>query len=201
MTYPGFLAKSAAAWVLLPVLWLAACPARAAIVYGNDAAYVYAGRSNFYASSTMNLGSSGGGSILFVVLGASGNPGDPDVYYGGQSMTLLAGPVSCGDGGITSYFDVYYITNPSSGGQVTVWGGVGNLGNTDWGYMWFTYGGVAASGDPIGSYSITNATQINSNSNHSQNASFYFTPSSSSSTIIEYMAFADNCGNAGRNYN
>src|SRR5665213_1416366 len=174
---------------LLPafVAGFLACPAHAAIVYGNDAHYVNPGFVSV-TSVALTLGQSGNGSTLLVVIGAENSPGALTVTYDSVTMTLRG---SASTGWVTpSFFDVYSVSNPVSGQNLDI---SGASALSPFSFMWFTYGGVS-SVNPIGNVSITANTLITSNAGTVQSNSFLFTPSVATSTIIEYMAFAQNSG-------
>jgi hypothetical protein len=170
--------------------------------YGNDATFVNGGScsgtssySSSYTSSAMTLGESGSGSVLIVVTSVSSDTSGVSVTYGGSALPLTyLGSASYGDG-ISGNFAMYYLSNPASGGTLSFTG----VGLLPFSYMWFTYGGVNATA-PIGNSSITSDyTMLSDYSGDSSSPTMTsnaltFYPSHESSTILEYLAFADNGG-------
>jgi sugar lactone lactonase YvrE len=169
-------------------------PGACSIVYGNDAAYLNPGYTTNYTSPALGLGQSGSGAILIVVLGAENPVSGVTLTYGGLPMSALGTQVATGSG-TSSYFTVYYLSSPVSGGALHVTG----TGLAPFSFLWFTYGGVSSSA-PFGTVSLTNSTVISSCAGSLQSNAFSFTPSSPASTVIEYLAFADNAGNIGTSY-
>lgn len=181
----------------LLALLLLASGARGAITYGSD----YVGTASVNTDSvtvTATLGSTGANSILFVAVMAESNYSPITVDYNGATLTSLGGKIAY-TASATVYREVFYlIGNLTSGQNIHVFSGspttLGQLGATFWNIDYWTYGGVSS----IGTTSV-NATNFTTTSSGSPvSVAFNFTPSSSTSTILQLLAnqATNTCGSS-----
>ena len=157
-----------------------------AIAYGNDYNNT-ASQTTSSSSNTLTLGSTGANSMLIVVLESEVAYGVISVTYNGVALTSLGGSVNY-SATTNQYKEVFYLIGNLTSGQTLSISSVsgtalGNGGSSAWHNYYFTYGGVGS----VGSSSI-NATNTTSGTGAgSLTVAFNFTPSSSTSTILQLL--------------
>ena len=174
-------------------------PLAAAITYGGDATF----SSTVTTSNTsvsLGLGSTGANAILFVMVESSVSFTSPTITYNGVTMNTI-GVVGTYNGTVTLYRELFYVTNLANNKTLSITSGSTALDNGSgkpWNYLWFTYNGVNTS-SPIGNKSVGNTYNASGNSWPTVTASFSFTPSASTSRIVE-LAMIQSGSNSWSNY-
>jgi hypothetical protein len=139
-------------------------------------------------TQTATLGSTGANSILFVVIEAEGDYSAVSVDYNGAAMTSLGGKITY-SGTATIYREFWYLNgNLSSGQDIHVFSGspttLGQAGSRAWHVYYFTYGGVGG----LGTTSVNATNFLTSNSGSAVSVAFNFTPSSTTSSIVQMLS-------------
>jgi hypothetical protein len=147
-------------------------------------------------TTTATLGSTGANSILFVLVEAESNYSTPiDVDYNGTALASLGGKVEY-TATSTIYRELFYLNaNLTSGQDIHVFSGtpttLGQTGSKAWAVSYWTYSGVSS----IGATSVNNTNFVTSSSGSAVTVAFNFTPTVSSSTILQILAGVGQCRN------
>jgi hypothetical protein len=165
------------------------------ITYGAD--FVKgASTSTDSVTITATLGSTGANAILFVLVEAEGDYSDPiGADYNGTALTSLGGKVEY-TATATIYRELFYLNaNLTSGQDIHVFSGtpttLGQTGSKAWAVSYWTYSGVSS----IGSTSVNSSNFVTASSGTAATVAFDFTPTVSSSTVLQILAGVGQCRN------
>jgi hypothetical protein len=158
-----------------------------AATYGSDFVTTTSGNADSL-TQTATLGSTGANSILFVLIEAESAYSTPSVDYNGVALTAIGTASVLYTGTQTISKGLFYLQGTLTSGQnIHVFSGspttLSQGGSKIWHIRYWSYGGVSG----VGTSSV-DATQFATSASGSPVAvAFNFTPSASTSTILQLM--------------
>lgn len=161
-----------------------------AITYGSDYSSSTSSTSNT-RTDALTLGSTGANSLLIVQIEQSTTVWSTPItiQYNGVDLTPLTTIGTYNGSNDVAYSRLYYLNANLTSGQnlfidSNVTTGLGVNGSVSWKYRYFTYGGVTGG---LGTIKVNATDFTTSSAGTPVSVAFSFTPSSSTSTILQML--------------